>query len=86
VPGVAVTTNATPPKSPAAMPPPPPVPAKRPSTSARSRSLGSKQTLQVAPPTQELSCGRCYYFTARNCNGYVLGGEAGDACEGCLVS
>ncbi|CZT19375.1 uncharacterized protein RCC_05223 [Ramularia collo-cygni] len=36
--------------------------------------------------TQELSCQRCYYFTARNCNGYVLGGESGDACEGCLQS
>lgn len=50
-----------------------------------------RQVLERQPstnelPSQELSCQRCYYFAARNCNGYVLGGDAGDACETCLVS
>lgn len=49
-----------------------------------SKRIPSKgEPVQVS--TQELSCQRCYYFTARNCNGYVMGGDAGDACEGCLV-
>jgi len=44
----------------------------------------TKANVQVA--TAELSCQKCYYFTARNCNGYVMGGDTGDACEGCLQS
>lgn len=33
---------------------------------------------------QELSFSQCYYFYARNCNGYVLsGGANSDACENC---
>lgn len=38
-----------------------------------------------APTAQELSCQRCYYYTARNCHGWVLGGLHGDACDTCLV-
>lgn len=37
-------------------------------------------------PAKEMSCHRCYYFAARNCNGWVMGGTHGDACEQCLVS
>lgn len=51
-----------------------------------SKRIPSTEKVQQQVSTEELSCQRCYYFTARNCNGYVLGGEAGDACEGCLVS
>lgn len=36
--------------------------------------------------TENLHCTPCYYFAARNCNGYVLGGGHGDACENCAVS
>ena len=38
------------------------------------------------PKAEELKCQRCYYFVARNCNGYVMGGSHGDACETCAVS
>ena len=34
---------------------------------------------------QEVACHRCYYFAARNCKGWVMGGTHGDACEQCLV-
>ncbi|KAF2159360.1 hypothetical protein M409DRAFT_60940 [Zasmidium cellare ATCC 36951] len=34
----------------------------------------------------ELNCQRCYYYAARNCNGWVMGGEPGDPCEMCLQS
>ena len=37
-------------------------------------------------PSSELSCHRCYYFSMRNCNGWVMGGAHGDACENCTVS
>lgn len=41
--------------------------------------------MPVTPPfVKELSFGQCYYFFARNCNGYVLSnGANGDACENC---
>ena len=48
-------------------------------------------TSKPLPPTpttkaaEELQCQPCYYFAARNCNGYVMGGNHGDACEGCAV-
>lgn len=36
---------------------------------------------------QELSFTQCYYFFARNCNGYVLSNAmSGDACENCARS
>lgn len=38
------------------------------------------------PMAEELTCKRCYYFTARHCKGYVIGGSHGDACDGCAVS
>lgn len=38
------------------------------------------------PPVTELSCHRCYYFSMRNCNGWVMGGSHGDACDSCTVS
>lgn len=44
---------------------------------------------QAIPPpvqTQELTCHRCYYFAARNCKGWTMGGSSNDACEACLVS
>ncbi|KAG9553682.1 hypothetical protein KCU79_g11896, partial [Aureobasidium melanogenum] len=35
----------------------------------------------------DISFNRCYYFYARNCNGYVLSGSSsGDACENCAHS
>lgn len=37
------------------------------------------------PKAEELKCQPCYYFAARNCNGYVFGGSHGDACETCAV-
>ncbi|GAM90253.1 hypothetical protein ANO11243_082950 [Dothideomycetidae sp. 11243] len=45
----------------------------------------------ITPPgtgiaTGELSCQRCYYYSMRNCNGWVMGGTHGDACENCTVS
>ena len=50
-----------------------------------------KEDLPPMPATppfgQELSFGQCYYFFARNCNGYVLSnGVNGDACENCARS
>ena len=47
----------------------------------------TSKPLPAAPVQQtELKCQPCYYFTARNCNGYVFGGSHGDACENCAVS
>ena len=41
----------------------------------------------ITPPaTSELNCRPCYYFSMRNCQGYVMGGSHGDACENCTVS
>lgn len=42
----------------------------------------------IPPPvqSQELTCHRCYYFAARNCKGWTMGGSSNDACETCLVS
>ncbi|TKA31469.1 hypothetical protein B0A50_02316 [Salinomyces thailandicus] len=47
---------------------------------------GKDKPLPAAPvqPAKEVTCQRCYYFAARNCNGWVMGGTHGDACEGCL--
>jgi hypothetical protein len=44
------------------------------------------QDTQSAAQTQELTCYRCYYFAARNCKGWTMGGSSNDACETCLVS
>lgn len=38
------------------------------------------------PPVEQLSCHRCYYYSMRNCNGWVMGGSHGDACDSCTVS
>ena len=55
---------------------------------------GSKSSIAVTDkplpavpvqPAHEVSCHRCYYFSMRNCNGWVMGGNHGDACEQCLV-
>ncbi|KAI5366235.1 hypothetical protein Slin15195_G077570 [Septoria linicola] len=40
--------------------------------------------MELRDQSSDLGCQKCYYYTARNCNGYVLGGDAGDACETCL--
>jgi hypothetical protein len=50
-----------------------------------------KEDVPVMPTTPgmmpDLSFNRCYYFYARNCNGYVLSGSSsGDACENCAHS
>ncbi|TKX27621.1 hypothetical protein C1H76_0045 [Elsinoe australis] len=37
------------------------------------------------PPSAELNCQRCYYYSMRNCNGWVIGGTHGDACETCTM-
>ncbi|EME38312.1 hypothetical protein DOTSEDRAFT_75763 [Dothistroma septosporum NZE10] len=42
-----------------------------------------QQSSTVASP-RDIKCQPCHYFTARNCNGYVIGGGLGDACETCL--
>lgn len=57
-----------------------------PTTTRRDKPLPYKP-LPTAPASSahELPCHRCYYFAARNCNGYVMGGSHGDACEQCLV-
>jgi hypothetical protein len=44
------------------------------------------QETQSAVQAQELTCHRCYYFAARNCKGWTMGGSSNDACEACLVS
>jgi hypothetical protein len=44
------------------------------------------QEAHSAAPSQELTCHRCYYFAARNCKGWTMGGSSNDACEACLVS
>lgn len=58
-----------------------------PKLSAQAQMYASKP-LPAAPSAkaEELRCQPCYYFAARNCNGYVFGGAHGDACENCLVS
>ncbi|KAH9812177.1 hypothetical protein Tdes44962_MAKER05818 [Teratosphaeria destructans] len=56
---------------------------------ARKSSLASRDKplpRAPSPPAQEIKCHRCYYFAARHCNGWVMGGNHGDACEQCLVS
>lgn len=37
------------------------------------------------PMAEELKCQPCYYFAARHCQGYVMGGSHGDACDNCAV-
>ncbi|GAB7345102.1 hypothetical protein MBLNU457_3502t2 [Dothideomycetes sp. NU457] len=40
----------------------------------------------ITPPANsELNCRPCYYFSMRNCQGYVMGGSHGDACENCTM-
>lgn len=41
---------------------------------------------QVQPQPRELKSFRCYYFAARHCQYWVMGGKHGDACEMCCVS
>jgi hypothetical protein len=48
-------------------------------------ALPTQETESVAK-SQELTCHRCYYFAARNCKGWTMGGSSEDACETCLVS
>ncbi|KAM3420034.1 hypothetical protein BST61_g3344 [Cercospora zeina] len=62
-------------------------PSRQPSrTLSQSRSTMTRQksTAELSRPRSERGCHKCYYFAARHCNGYVLGGEVGDACETCL--
>nr|POE54528.1 hypothetical protein CFP56_41466 [Quercus suber] len=58
-------------------------PLRRPSVQQRP-SPGKPLPQEPTLPAQELSCHRCYYFAARNCNGWVMGGDHGDSCETCL--
>lgn len=57
------------------------------SSPPRKGSITKDKPLPTAPvqTAQEVTCHRCYYFAARNCNGWVMGGHHGDACEQCLV-
>lgn len=85
-------------KKTSAAPPPLPLRSRKASTSAGSRwnpfgrnSDCDKEDIPPMPCTppvvQELSFTQCYYFFARNCNGYVLtNGPSGDACENCARS
>ncbi|KAK4629634.1 hypothetical protein CLAFUW4_07789 [Fulvia fulva] len=43
-----------------------------------------RQQSSTATSPRDIKCQPCYYFTARSCNGYVIGGGSGDACETCL--
>ena len=53
----------------------------------KTHAVASKPLPPPPPPmAEELKCQRCYYFAARNCRGYVLGGSHGDACDSCAVS
>ena len=47
----------------------------------------TSKPLPAAPPpkAERLKCQPCYYFAAHNCNGYVMGGSHGDACDNCAV-
>lgn len=57
-----------------------------PSSRKRSQPSTSKPLPATpAPVAEELQCQPCYYFAARNCSGYVMGGSHGDACESCAV-
>lgn len=60
-----------------------PVPSYPPRVTSRPKL--SRQGSSPRSSGGELSCQRCYYHAARNCQGYVLGGEPGDPCETCLV-
>lgn len=57
------------------------------SSPPRRGSAQKEKPLPAAPvqPAREVTCHRCYYFAARNCNGWVMDGTHGDACEQCLV-
>lgn len=57
------------------------------SSSKLQAQIYATKPLPAAPSlkAQELRCQPCYYFAARNCNGYVWDGAHGDACENCLV-
>lgn len=80
-------TNFPPPRaiSTYAKKPLPAVPGQQAPLPKREFSRPKMERQQSNASGAELNCQRCYYFAARNCNGYVLGGEAGDACEMCLV-
>ncbi|CAK4030881.1 Hypothetical predicted protein [Lecanosticta acicola] len=58
-----------------------PVPSHPPRVQSRSKRSRTESTRSSGG---ELKCQRCYYYAARNCQGYVLGGGPGDACEACL--
>lgn len=66
-------------------------PLLRPQTSwsspSRKRHPPRLPSVPSAPvaKVEQLHCTPCYYFAARNCHGYVLGGDHGDACENCAV-
>jgi hypothetical protein len=57
---------------------------------AQQQKSHRRQSKPLPPPPRPqpegLSSQKCYYFVARNCNGYVMGGSHGDACESCAVS
>lgn len=56
------------------------------SPTRKTHHSSSSKALPPPPPppmAEELKCQPCYYFAARHCQGYVMGGSHGDACEGC---
>lgn len=63
----------------------PPRPQTALSLSPRKRQHSKPLPSPPASKPEQLHCTPCYYFAARNCNGYVFGGSHGDACESCAV-
>lgn len=66
----------------------PSLPKLQTALSSPTRKVHSLSTKTLPPPPpppmpEELKCQPCYYFAARHCQGYVMGGSHGDACEGC---
>lgn len=65
--------------------------ANRPLPAVPGQKKPSPRTQSERPPSttvaspRDIKCQPCYYFSSRNCNGYVIGGGLGDACETCLV-
>lgn len=83
-----IQTNFPPPRaiSTYAKKPLPAVPGQQPKPPAPAEATRPKlQRQQSNASGAELNCQRCYYYAARNCNGWVMGGEPGDPCEMCLV-
>ncbi|GIZ43926.1 hypothetical protein CKM354_000713500 [Cercospora kikuchii] len=72
-----------------ALPPASKSPSRQPArtlSQSRPSMRRQKSAAELNSQGAERGCHKCYYFAARNCNGYVLGGDPGDACETCLAA